>query len=373
MLDRRQGGRLVESPTMSGFEPPVLFLIFNRPELTARVFETIRRRRPRRLYVAADGPRPDRPDDARLCAEARRIATAADWSCEVRTLFRETNLGCGAGVSGALTWFFNEVEEGIILEDDCLPHPDFFRFCAAMLERHRHDRRVLSVAGTHFLPASFACRHSHYFSRYAQIWGWAAWRRTWQLYDFTLTSLTEEQWNALFRELCPTAIEQGFLREILHSLLAGNVDTWDFQLVFSCFKARGLHVVPGGNLITNIGYTGAATHTHYDGVLANQAVQPLSPRLDAEVPVEADAEVDSYIFFVRFLERLSQTWWVEQVISPERKLGDTRIELGRTERRLRQLEREMAEKRRQLLLATRALARAEARGTAAAHPDAGSR
>jgi len=120
---------------------PVLFLIFNRPDTTTRVFEAIRAARPERLYVAADGPRMTREGEAERCAEARRIATAVDWPCEVKTLFRETNLGCRAAVSGAITWFFEHEEEGIILEDDCLPDPSFFPYCTELLAHYRDTGR----------------------------------------------------------------------------------------------------------------------------------------------------------------------------------------------------------------------------------------
>jgi hypothetical protein len=345
---------------MVGYHTPILFLVFNRPAVTARVFESIRAQRPHRLFVAADGPRPERDGDAALCAETRRLATAVDWPCEVTTLFRENNLGCGNAVSTAIGWFFSLVEEGIILEDDCLPHPDFFRFCATMLERYRNDGRVALVTGDHFIPASLACTHSHYFSKYAQIWGWATWRRTWETYDRHLTSLPVAGWDAIVRRLSPTMIEREYWLDVLRSLLAGNIDTWDYQLIFSLWKTGGLTVAPHRNLICNLGYGPDATHTSFDGTLAEQPTGPLSLALGDQPPVVADPALDEFTFFVRFLERFTQTWWIEQALSPGKKLGEARVELGRKERYIRELENEIRDKRRQLRLATDALARMQA-------------
>ncbi len=340
---------------LAGYDTPILFLVFNRPTVTARVFAAIRAARPTQLYVAADGPRPDRLGEAALCAETRRIATAVDWPCKVTTFFRDENRGCGDGVSEAISWFFEQVEEGIILEDDCLPHPDFFHFCATMLERYRHDERVATVTGDHFLPATLTFPHSHYFSKYAQIWGWATWRRAWKNYDRHLSSLTATEWDSIIRRECPTMIEREYWLEILRALLAGNIDTWDFQLIFSMWKTGGLTVSPHRNLICNLGYGPDATHTAFDGPLAEQPTAALTLPLKDTPAVAADPALDEFTFFIRFLERLTQTWWVEQVLSPEKKLGEVRAELGRKERYIRELEREIREKRRQLRLATTAL------------------
>lgn len=340
---------------MNGFDVPLLFLVFNRPAVTRRVFEVIRTLRPTRLFVAADGPRPDRPGEDALVEETRRIALAVDWPCEVRTLLRDENLGCGRAVSGALGWFFEQVEEGIVLEDDCIPHPDFFPYCATLLERYRHEPRIASIAGTHFLPDVLPHRQSHYVSKYFQMWGWASWRRAWRHYDFPLTSLTEEEWCRVLAERHPVAMEAGYWREILHGIKAGDIDTWDFQFFFSCWREGANHVMPGRNLVSNIGYGPDATHTNFSSLMANLPVHPLTVGPEP-VPLEPLAVVDNLIFYLRFLESLTQTWWFEQVLSPERQLGIARTELVRKDRLIRQLEHEVTEKRRQLRAAALALA-----------------
>lgn len=340
---------------MPGLKTPILFLVFNRPAETARVFEAIREQRPRRLFVAADGARPDRAGEDKLARETRAIASKVDWPCEVKTLFRDTNLGCGRAVSGAITWFFEQVEEGIILEDDCLPHPDFFPYCETLLARYRHELRIATIAGTHFLPTTLPHEHSHYVSKYFQMWGWATWRRTWELYDFDLSKLSPEGCSELLQVIHPIAVECKYWTQIYNALKAGAIDTWDFQVFFSSWRTGANHVMPGRNLISNIGYGPEATHTNFASSMADILTQPLTV-CSEPVPLTPDPIVDNLIFYLRFLESLTHTYWLEQIISPDHQLGAVRNELVRRNRLFRQLELEVKEKRRQLLAATRALA-----------------
>ena len=171
----------------SSFITPVLFIIFNRVETTKRVFEAIRNVRPLKLYVAADGPRPGNDADKVNCDEVRKIIDDVDWPCEIKTLFQDQNLNCGRAPSTAITWFFEHEEEGIILEDDCLPSTSFFRFCHELLAYYRHDNRVMHIGGNNFLEGwQKDPDYSYYFSRSGHIWGWATWRRAWQTFDFDM-------------------------------------------------------------------------------------------------------------------------------------------------------------------------------------------
>lgn len=343
---------------MPRFTTPILFLIFNRPAETKRVFATLRDLRPTRLFVAGDGPRAGRAQEAELVAETRKIATEIDWPCELVTLFREQNLGCGPAVSGAITWFFQQVESGIILEDDCLPHPDFFPYCATLLERYRDEPRIATIAGTHFLPPSLPHTQTHYVSKYFQMWGWASWRRTWQHYDFDLSALTEQGFDALLQATHPVALERAYWTQIFRTLKAGAIDTWDFQVFFAAWRMGAHHVMPGRNLIANIGYGPSATHTNFASVMAELPTQPLQLD-DVPVPLIPDPIIDNLIFYLRFLESLTHTYWLEQMLAPDRQLEHTRHELARKDRRIRQLEMEVAEKRRQLRAAAQALAQIE--------------
>jgi len=240
----------------------VLFLVFNRPDVTAKCFEAIRAARPARLYVAADGPRSDRLGEAERCEQVRAIATAVDWPCEVKTLFRAENLGCRRAVSGALDWFFEAEPEGIVLEDDCLASPDWFRFAEEMLERYRDDDRIMCVSATHFHGAAHVPEHSYFFSRYNHCWGWASWRRAWAMYDSDMAA-----W--------PTLRTQGWLRGIGHGsrafaaywrnifdrVHAQKINSWAYRWMFSCWAQSGLTVLPGRNLVCNIGFDDNATNT----------------------------------------------------------------------------------------------------------------
>ena len=174
---------LTKSKKTSSFKTAVLFLVFNRPDTTLKIFNAIRDLKPSRLYLASDGPRKNIDGEKEKVDIVRKIVTAVDWDCDVKTLFREKNLGCGVGVSEAITWFFQNEKEGIILEDDDLPHPDFFIFCESMLDRYRNNHEILTISGNNFQNGNIRGEASYYFSKYFHSWGWASWRRSWEIYS----------------------------------------------------------------------------------------------------------------------------------------------------------------------------------------------
>jgi len=239
---------------------PVLFIIFNRPDTTARVFEAIRQARPARLYVAADGPRPDRLGEVERCEEARRIAAQVDWPCELHTLFQNSNLGCGAGPATAITWFFDLEAEGIILEDDCLPDPTFFPFCAELLARYRDEPRMMLISGNNFQPHQIG-DGSYYISQFGGSWGWATWRRAWALYDKDLTTFSASDSRAVLRGIRNDASFIERWSDHFQRAKVGAVDAWDYQWLWTCWRENGLSCVPGINLVSNIGFGPGATHT----------------------------------------------------------------------------------------------------------------
>ena len=281
--------------TQDLLETPVLFLVFNRPDTTARVFEEIRRARPARLYVAADGPRPDRPGEKAKTEEVRRIATAVDWPCEVRTLFREENLGCKNAVSGAITWFFEQEAEGIILEDDCLPHPDFFPFCAELLERYRDEPKVMAITGDNFQRGRWRGEGSYYFSKYPHCWGWASWRRAWAHYDGELSFWPEWVQSEEYRVVHPDPLEQRYWARVFDRVRAGEIDTWDYQWSATCNHNGGLTATPNANLVSNIGFGDEGTHTRGSSWISGMPLEPLvkwaHPR-----SVTQNAEADRFVF-----------------------------------------------------------------------------
>ena len=243
-------------------KPPVLFLLFNRPDTTELVFEAIRQAQPARLYVSADGPRPNHKAEAERCDQARRITTKVDWPCEVKTLFRDQNLGCKSAVSSAITWFFENEEEGIVLEDDCLPAPDFFPFCEELLTRYREDRRIMAICGSNYAPKAAKSKGSYYFSYFADVWGWATWRRAWSLYDQDLTRWAKFKRNGGSAPLSGMARWRFQYWERYFDLTAdGKIDTWDYQWIFTVIESGGLACYPRRNLISNLGFRPDATHT----------------------------------------------------------------------------------------------------------------
>ncbi len=286
---------LCRAPEITGSAfmcPPILYLIFNRPDLIEQSFAPIRNARPAQLFIAADGPRPEdrdqraevgrrmsadggstfakatadersegRKTEAELCAEARRIVEKVDWPCEVHTLFRDQNLGCRRAVSEAITWFFEHVKEGIILEDDCVADASFFLVCAELLERYQDDERVMAISGDNYQPYGFKCDASYYFSIYPHCWGWATWRRAWQLYDGDLSAwplLRETGW---LEHLLGSHERALYRKRVVDSVYNRSVDSWAYCWSFSCFLNSGLAILPCVNLVENVGFDERATHT----------------------------------------------------------------------------------------------------------------
>jgi hypothetical protein len=284
------------------FTPPaplqtaVLFLVFNRPDTTAQVFEAIRKAKPPRLYVAADGPRADREGEADRCAKVREISTAVDWPCEVKTLFREKNLGCKYAVSGGITWFFEQEEQGIILEDDCLPHPDFFSFCETLLDRYATDDRVWVITGDNFQNGVQRGEASYYFSRYNHVWGWASWRRAWQKSDMDIRFWPEWKTSAAWKELWQDSVARKYWEKIFDRMHRAEIDTWDYPWTASVWYHGGLTATPNVNLVSNIGFGPDSTHTaSADSPLAGMATSAIG-EIRHPKTIEQDAAADRYVF-----------------------------------------------------------------------------
>lgn len=238
---------------------PVVFTIFNRPNLTKRVFEEIARAKPRRLFVIADGPR--FPEEAEKCREAREVVEKVDWNCELATSFSETNMGCGIRPASGLNWVFSEVEEAIILEDDCLPAPSFFSFCETLLKHYRDDLRIMHISGNNFQPERSHADYSYYFSKYSHQWGWATWRRAWKYFDYDMTKWTEFRNNKSIEVICEDPYEQKYWTQQFDRIHEGVRDIWDAQWLFACWSQSGLSILPNKNLVSNIGFGQDATHT----------------------------------------------------------------------------------------------------------------
>jgi hypothetical protein len=254
---------------------PVAFLVFNRPDTTTRVFEAIRVARPPKLLIVADGPRADKPGEAERCAAVRRIIDGVDWPCEVLKNYSDINLGCKRRVSSGLDWVFNTVEEAIILEDDCLPHPTFFRFCEELLDRYRDDERVAMISGDNFQFGKRRTEYSYYFSIYPHIWGWASWRRTWKLYDVGMRSWPEIRNGRWLSDIFGDGRTARYWSDIFERTYRNEIDTWDHQLTFALCAMKGLVILPNINLVANIGFGAGASHTGSRSFVANLPVEPM--------------------------------------------------------------------------------------------------
>jgi len=240
---------------------PVLFLIFNRPDTTQKVFNAIKQAKPRQLFVSADGPRENKEDEKEKCKQARKIIEQVDWDCEVKTLFRDKNLGCKVAVSSAIDWFFENVEEGIILEDDCLPSQSFFWFCQELLKKYRDDTRIMTVSGTNYGYVVDDFLYDYFFSKNISIWGWATWKRAWKKYDINMDKFYEVYKLNMHKLFFQNDQEYRVRLNNFKRTLSGEIDTWDYQWSFACFINDGVSIIPKINLVENIGFGEEATHT----------------------------------------------------------------------------------------------------------------
>jgi hypothetical protein len=294
--------------------PPVLFLIFNRPDLTQLVFESIRNAAPKQLFIAADGPRPDISQDKEQCERTRQIVDVIDWDCETHTLFRETNLGCKRAVYSAINWFFNHVESGVILEDDCLVHHTFFRFCAELLKRYYNDERIMAISGDNFQQGMQRTQYSYYFSRYNHIWGWATWRRAWQHYDVEMKHwpvLRESLW---LMDIISDETAATYWRKAFDKAHADKIDTWDFAWTYTCWMQNGLTVLPEVNLVSNIGFGNEATHTKSrKSRVANLSTTTIEFPLRHPPYVIRLHEADLFTFAALFHKNLKHGLWERTV------------------------------------------------------------
>lgn len=255
---------------------PVAFIIFNRPDTTERVFEEIAKARPPKLLVVGDGPRANRPGEAETVAACRAIIDRVDWDCEVLTNFSSVNLGCKRRVSTGIDWVFEQVGEAIILEDDCLPDPSFFRFCQELLERYRHDQRIGMISGDNFQFGNRRNDDSYYFSKYVHIWGWATWRDRWAgSYDVMMAKWPRIRDEAWLADMVGNRREAAYWKKIFERVYRSEIDTWDYQWVFANWVEGRMTILPAVNMIANVGFDRNATHTTGDSELANLARYPM--------------------------------------------------------------------------------------------------
>jgi hypothetical protein len=282
------------------FETPVVLCIFNRPEATRQMLQALRELQPARLMVVADGPRRDRPDDRTYCQQARELVRQAiDWPAKVDWNVAPENLGCRRRIQSGLDWVFDAVESAIILEDDCVPDPSFFPYCRELLCRYRDDARIGIVSGTNPVAISTEAPTSYLFSRYPLVWGWAAWRRTWTLYDGDIDGWPGLSAGDWLEKLLGPPLVSSYWRAIFNSVRQG-IDTWDYSLVFSLWRAGLLAIHPRTNLVRNIGFGVAATHTRVWTPVASLPQRALTFPLTHPLRIERDAAHDAALERIMF-------------------------------------------------------------------------
>lgn len=303
--------------THTPVQTPVLLLWFNRPDLARQVLERLRTVQPARLFVAIDGPRANVPTDAPLVAETVALLDTIDWPCAVVRRVSPRNQGCRRAVSSAIDWFFAQVDEGIILEDDCLPDPTFFSYCTDLLALYRHTDRVMHISGANLYDGHVWGADSYFFSPVPHVWGWASWRRAWQYYDVTMAGL-------------PGFVEQGGINAIVTSkrsarywergmneTIDGQLDTWDYQWVYAIWQRNGLCITPNQNLVTNIGYGPAASRTTVTSRIANLPTVPMTV-LHHPTHVIAHDEAQRYAFTTLYT---MPAWWMHLWLRGQRLLS----------------------------------------------------
>ncbi len=303
---------------------PVLLIIFNRPDATKKVFESIRNVKPTRLYIAADAPRSSHRTDLHKCMQARAITENIDWLCDVKRLYRNTNLGCGLAVSGAINWFFSFETQGIILEDDCLPHSHFFHFASVMLDKFRDNPLIISVNGSNlgYMPVK---KESYFFSRYMNMWGWATWRDRAMGIDYEMKKwkFTKNQNLWLYQKMKQYLFDFDVnwyrLWKSKFDLVSKDINfTWDWQWIHYQISNSKLSVVPSANLVSNIGFDFDGTHTHAkDNPAANIPVQAIAqPYLHPTIIKPDIVYEEQFIKWVWcYHKRLSIFFYLKQYMS----------------------------------------------------------
>jgi hypothetical protein len=283
---------------------PVAFIIFNRPEKTARVFEAIRRARPAQLFISADAPRTEAEKQK---TDAARAATEhIDWDCDVKRLYAKENLSVKKGPPTGISWVFEHVDRAIFLEDDCLPDPTFFPYCEELLEKYKDDERVMQISGDNFQQGNpkFACEESYYFSVIPNLWGWATWRRAWKKYnEDPMDAWPEAKRSGALRKILADPAVYEWWEKLFDRNHEGRADTWEGPWLFACI-AGGLCINPKANLVTNIGIDQEAAHWR-EGITAedenaNMPTTPLSFPLAHPAAVAAHRQADAWSFRRQF-------------------------------------------------------------------------
>ncbi len=281
---------------------PVVLLVFNRPEMTRRIFQAVARVKPTELLIVADGPRPHHPADVENCEEVRAIVSQVTWDCDVKMNYADHNLGCKERVSSGISWAFSQVETAIILEDDCLPSVAFFFFCQELLDYYKDDDSVMHVGSG--VRKYTTAANGYQVSRFPTVWGWATWRSAWQLYDLEMRDWPTQRLKYRFWKNNVVGLQAvvSWYR-VFQKTYEDHITSWDYQWVFTCWKNNGVAILSNVPLVKNIGFSGAGTHTsnvpdYYDVQLSDLPQNVLD--LSHPATVEWNKDYDKFLQFSIF-------------------------------------------------------------------------
>lgn len=276
----------------NNFETPIAYFIYNRPELVAVTFEAIRKIHPRKLFIIADGPKDEK--DKIQCEAARMLTEKIDWDCLVERNYSEKNIGCRSRVSSGISWFFDNVPEGIILEDDCLADNSFFYYCRELLDKYRNDERIMCISGDNYQNGIKRGETSYYFSIFNHCWGWATWKRAWNLYDLEMKNYDQAETKSWMSGNISGYFNKIYWLDQFKKSRENKLNSWAVPWTYACWSHSGLTCLPNSNLVGNLGHGEKSTHTKKDHHLANLPISAISLPLSHPRKIEVDKKADKY-------------------------------------------------------------------------------
>lgn len=278
------------------FSTPILFVLFNRPDTTKQVFEMIRKIKPEKLYIAADGPRLHKKNEEKLCEETRKVTDIIDWPCEVFRKYSDKNFGCKINMSGGIDWFFKNEENGIILEDDCLPNESFFYFCQELLDKYKDVEKIKMISGNNFQFGKKYGEDSYYFSNFPNIWGFATWRRAWKEYDIEMKTYPEFKKDGKIATIFTDNKIQKFMIRLFDKLYKNEMNAWAGRWVYAIYSNKGISISPSVNLVSNIGFGQNSTNTKKrNDILSNITTEKLENLVHPSL-ITINKEADDFLF-----------------------------------------------------------------------------
>lgn len=288
------------------FDTPILLIAFNRPDLTRKLFTQIQKIKPTNLFISVDGPRNNKIGEKDLCNEVKKIVDQINWPCLTKTRFLDTNLGCDPHIESAIKWFFEHIDRGIILEDDCIPSLSFFSFCDAMLKKYERDPRVMHINGSNFQFGKKRGDGDYYFSKYSHSWGWATWKRSWKFYDSKMSTFPAFDQEDKINSIPLTQREKNFWLKFFRKLHLDKYPFWDARWTFAIWSRGGVCVTPNVNMISNTGYGARATHT-----FTKEKIHQKSEEMDyinyptsCHINSSADEETFKNYYYRNFIQKL---------------------------------------------------------------------